>query len=181
MKFLKQIILLSSVIFSLQTSASILIEPHVAYQFAGKNDDAVPPTTFSGSQYGARLGMQTFGLMAGADYTRSNLTIKQTGVADKDSHRDQIGAFVGYKFPILLRVWGTYYFSDKVTAPSNDYVSGSGTELGIGFTGLPFLSVNLMYKTSNYDSYSISGTKGTLSPKEKTSEIALGVSIPFHL
>jgi hypothetical protein len=181
MKMLKQMLLLSLVLVSFQSRASLLIEPHVAYQFAGKNDDTVPPTTFSGTQYGARLGMQTFGLMAGADYTRSSITIKQTGYANKDTNRDQIGGFVGYKFPILLRAWASYYFSDKTTAANGDYVSGSGTEIGLGFTGLPFLSVNLMYRTSKYDTYFIGGTKGTLSPTEKANEIALGVSLPLNL
>ena len=176
-------LLLSLVLISVQSKASLLIEPHVAYQFAGKNDDVVPPTTFSGTQYGARLGMQTFGLMASVDYTHSSFTVKQTGYADDNSSRDQIGAFVGYKFPILLRAWGGYYFSDKTTAQNNNYVSGNGTEIGVGFTGLPFLSVNLMYRTSNYDTYyaAATGSKTTLSSNIKTNEIALGVSLPLNL
>ncbi len=197
MKFLKQMLLLSLVLFSLQSKASLLIEPHVAYGILGTSDYSVlgntVKLTYSGPQYGARLGFQTFGLMGGIDYTRSSLKYKQEFLGatyESDNNRDQIGAFIGYKFPILLRVWGGYYFSDKVTSTTTnsqgnngDYTSGSGTEIGIGFTGLPFLSVNLMYRTSSYDTdYDASnGTKTTISPALKTNEIALGVSLPLNL
>jgi hypothetical protein len=183
MKMLKQMLLLSLVLVSFQSRASLLIEPHVAYQFAGKVENSSPESTFSGTQYGARLGLQTFGLMGGLDYTRSSVTIKTVGSADDKSDRDQIGVFIGYKFPILLRAWGSYYFNDKNTYSNNDYASGSGTEIGIGFTGLPFISVNLTYRTSSYDTaYDAStGIKGTLSPSTKANEIALGVSLPLNL
>ena len=183
MKFLKNIILFSLVIFSLQSKASLLIEPHVAFQFSGKVENSNPATTYSGTQYGARLGMQTFGLMGGLDYTRSSITNKTVGIADYDSDRDQIGVFLGYKFPILLRAWGSYYFSDKNTYTNKDYYSGSGTEIGVGFTGLPFISVNLMYRTSTYDTAydSATGLKAKLATSTKTNEIALGVSIPLNL
>jgi hypothetical protein len=197
MKFLKQMLLLSLILFSLQSKASLLIEPHVAYGMLGTSDYTLLgqtlKITYSGPQYGARLGFQTFGLMGGVDYTRSSLKFKTEilgTTTESDDNRDQVGVFVGYKFPILLRVWGGYYFTDKVTsATSNsqshngDYTSGTGTELGVGFTGLPFLSVNLMYRTSSYDTNynAATGAKTTISPAMKTKEIALGFSLPLNL
>lgn len=189
--------LLFCTLISSQAKASLLIEPHVAYGILGASDyTALGQTmkmTYSGPQYGARLGYQSFGLMLGVDYTRSSLSYETTYVGtttNSDVDRDQIGAFVGYNFPLLFRIWGGYYFSDKAKSKTTnsqsnngDYTSGTGTEIGLGFTGLPFLSINLTYKLSSYDKdYDAStGATTTFSPKLDTSEIAIGVSLPLHL
>ncbi len=179
--------------FTTSAQAGLLIEPHVAYGFLGNADYNQLKITYSGAQYGGKLGYQFFGLMAGLDYTHSTIGYKTDFLGttyNLDYDRDQVGAFIGYKFPILLRAWAGYYFSDKITASSTsiiagngDYSTGSGTELGLGFTGFPFVSVNLLYRTSSYDSSfnASTGVKSSLSPKIDTSEIALGVSLPINL
>lgn len=166
---------------SFSAKASLLIEPHLGYNIYGNADYGTTTTKYNGAQYGARLGFQQLGLMAGLDYTHSAFTYKMTipGFSEfsQDQKRDQIGIFAGYNFPILLRAWVGYYFSDKTKAADSTFLKGSGTELGLGFTGLPFLSINLQYRMSTYDE----DEEGTLSPELDTKEIVLGISAPFTL
>lgn len=166
---------------SFSAKASLLIEPHLGFNIHGNADYGTETTKYNGAQYGARLGFQQLGLMAGLDFTHSAFTYKTTspGVAEvsQDQKRDQIGIFAGYNFPILLRAWVGYYFSDKTTASDNTFSKGSGTELGLGFTGLPFLSINLQYRMSTYDE----SQAGAINPEFDTKEIVLGISAPFTL
>lgn len=172
-------------VFFSSAYGGVLIEPHWGYNLIGKVDGISNTTTYHGNQYGARLGAQKFGFMGGLDYTHSSFTYKTvTPVQSDEKSRDQLGVFVGYKFPILLRFWGEYNFLDKTKQSANGsthssgyYTKGHGTALGVGFTGLPFLSVNLEYKTSSYDNSSA----GALNPKQTTREVVLGVSIPINL
>lgn len=165
---------------SVTASASLLIEPHVGYNLYGNADYSSITTKYNGAQYGARLGGQFLGLMGGFDFTHSAYTAKSTsasGSSSNDVKRDQFGIFAGYNLPILLRAWVGYYFSDKSSGANSTWDKGHGTELGLGFTGLPFLSFNLEYRMSTYDK----SNAGALSPEFKTKEIVLGVSAPFTL
>ncbi|MFA6239122.1 MAG: hypothetical protein WC635_17415 [Bacteriovorax sp.] len=166
---------------SFSAKASLLIEPHIGYNVTGNADYSPDKTKYNGPQYGGRLGVQFVGLMTGLDYTHSTFTHKTTAgnIGEADQKRDQIGVFAGYNFPILLRFWGGYYFSDKITQTSGAtyWAKGSGTEFGLGFTGLPFLSINAQYRTSTYDK----DVNGTLNPKWKTKEVVLGISIPLTI
>ncbi len=160
-------------------NASLLIEPHLGYNIYGNADYQSASIKYNGAQYGARLGGQYLGLMGGFDYTHSSFTYKTTGAADSDKTRNQFGVFVGYNLPVFVRAWFGYYFSDKLTTTSNSsWIKGNGTELGLGFTGIPFLSINLQYRMSTYDETS---TGGALTPNAKPKEFVLGVSAPFTL
>lgn len=168
-------------IASVSAEASLLIEPHIGYNITGKADYSLDKTKYNGPQYGARLGVQFVGLMTGLDYTHSTFTYKTTAgdIGETDQKRDQIGVFAGYNLPILLRAWAGYIFSDKRTQTSGGtyWTKGSGTEFGLGFTGLPFLSINLQYRMSKYDEDSA----GVLNPEWETKEIVLGISAPLTL
>lgn len=175
-------------LITLSTQAGVLIEPHFGYVLSGNADRGTDKTKFNGPEYGARLGAQKYGLMGGLDYTHSSFTYKTTAgsIGNDDKKHDQVGAFIGYKFPILVRIWGTYYFYDKTTQTANGanensgyWTKGHGSELGVGYTGLPFLSVNLQYRQTNHDTQS--GTNSSLNPTWKTSEVVLGISIPLNL
>jgi hypothetical protein len=186
MRFFKnnliRVSVLSMAIFmSASASASLLIEPHVGYNVYGNGDTTTATISYNGAQYGGRLGMQYFGLMGGLDYTKSSFTYKtlSSGVSTNyDEKRDQLGVFVGYNLPILLRAWVGYNFSDKVTDKSDgSWESGNGMEFGIGFTGLPFLSINMEYRTSTYNK----ADTGVISPKNETKEVVLSISAPFTI
>lgn len=172
-------------IFSLTSysaNASLLIEPHLGYNVTGDADYETNETKYNGPQYGARLGVQSLGFMGGLDYTHSSFTYKTTGAADSKQKRDQLGLFVGYNFPVLVRAWVGYYFSDKTKDDDGSSTEGHGTEVGLGFTGLPFLSINLQYRMSTHDTgTSRSGAEAAINPEFETSEIVLGVSLPLNI
>lgn len=180
-------VVIAATAFSGAAQASLLIEPHVGYILGGNADYNNADVSYNGPDYGARLGGQWLGVMAGLDYSHSTFTteIKSSLVNGKlDKKRDMVGVFAGYNFPILLRAWATYYFSTKTTntqtnalGTNGNYTKGNATELGIGFTGLPFLSINLSYRMSTQDE----NQSGALNPELETKEIVLGVSAPFTL
>lgn len=165
--------------------ASFLIEPHLGYNISGSGESgsgaALTKYSYSGVQIGARAGYQVLGFMAGLDFTRSSYTFESKGITstvNNDVDKNEVGIFVGYNLPILLRAWATYYFSNtaKYSGISKE-TSGNTTELGVGFTGLPFLSINLMLRLVSFDPYTAVPT----SPAQDLTEIVLGVSLPLTL
>jgi hypothetical protein len=151
---------------------------------------------YNGLQYGARLGLQyTPGIMFGFDYNRSNFTIKSSytdgSAPDKDSYtRSEYGAFLGASLPFSLRLWYGYYIMELETSKTNsvsgatkgDTADGNTSEIGVGFAGFPFMSFNLLYRMMTYkDGNSETIGAYTLTPKYKSKEIVLGVSIPITL
>ncbi len=177
--------------------AAFLIEPHLGYNITSSGDSTEAGVKteydYSGAQYGLRAGGQYLGFMAGLDYTLSNPEI-ETKVGgftfEDDFNKKELGVFVGYNLPILLRVWAGYYFD--VTAKDDDSrgafstgdeLSGSAIELGVGFTALPFLSLNVMYRNVTFDEFKSGGVTVKLSgdAEVSTHEIVVGVSLPLTL
>lgn len=180
--------------------AGIHIEPYLGYSLAGSGD-----VTFTNSKYdlsyssptiGGRLGYSMLGFMAGLDYSMQSFNLKsEIGSTEyKDGvKKNQLGIFVGYELPILLRVWGTYFISSKLEgddAPAvnqlidrnDEFSDGGGYALGVGFTGLPFVSLNLEYRTLEYDKYEVSGVAASnYTEKLDLSEILFSVSLPLDI
>ncbi len=197
---MKGIKLLLVSIFTLSLShAGILIEPQLGYIVSGGGEFTVSGAnyddSYSGLTYGARLGYQALGLMAGVSYfatsyeTESKCSNCSPTSAKTDYDQTSIGAFAGYNFPIMLRAWVGYHFSvkeeaTKASSYSNkgDYWKGSATEIGIGFTPLPLVSLNLIYKMFDYDKFKngVSGVESSPSGYEPK-EIQLAVSVPFNI
>lgn len=176
---------------AITAQASLLIEPHLGYILPTEETYGGEKNEYNGPQFGARIGYQTLGFMAGLDYTRSSYTLDVTDEGVKtsfDKTRNNLGAFVGYNFPILLRAWIGYDFSVKESQDGNqsgatdgDYMKGNATVLGVGFTGLPFLSINLTYRMLKYDEYKDGAETGAINPNFEPKEIALEVSLPLNL
>jgi hypothetical protein len=195
MSFKKSLLLLVAC-FSLSANAGFLVEPYLGYKM-GSGDRSTNPTTdidYSSPTFGARLGYQFLGLMAGVDYSLASfdLTQEQSGSSDTVNSMKQstFGLFVGYDFPILLRAWGAMYFDsnleddDSRNSNLGDEFGGDGYGLGVGFTGLPFVSINLEYRSLSYDDFtdaSNSANDGTLANPYDVSEIILSVSLPLDL
>lgn len=188
MGFAKKSVLALAIVIALASvsvaNASLLIEPHVGYIFGGKSSYNGADITWDGPDYGARLGGQWLGFQAGFDYSHSTFDTKATvgAVSVTSSHkRDLMGAFVGYKFPVLFRVWATYIFSGKTTttsgSSSGNWTKGTGMEIGAGYTGLPFINLNLSYRSASDDK----NQSGTLNPKFDTKEFLFSISAPFTL
>ncbi len=185
--------------------ASVLIEPYIGYSLAGKTEikDSTGTTKsdYSGMNFGGRLGAQYLGLMGGLAYDHGSYTSEMTspqstidalnlagsGLESKWSV-NSYGVFVGYNFPILLRVWGTYFVSSNWKATEtkggfdkNDETTASAYELGLGYTALPFVSLNLQYRVTNFDETKYAD--GSSSQKNNSStgkNILLSVSLPIN-
>ncbi len=170
------IAILSLVAFSQTAKASLLVEPYLGY-VSGKAKLS-SSVNLTGTGYGARVGFSHMGFAAGVDYSAASL--KDDGSPSIDYKAGDLGLFVAFKFPVLVRAYVTYIPSPELKANAGGadftYKSGNLVKLGVGFTGLPFVNLNLEY---------FSGTYGQINsldidPKLTTSGIALSVSAPFN-
>jgi hypothetical protein len=194
------------IFFTGSVHAGILIEPYLGYVLKGSGEQAGNPVTeysHSGPAMGARLGYQMLGLMGGLDYSmRTEFELEEelpgsyfwndTGSSKRKSKykSKNMGIFVGYDFPILLRAWVSYYFNTSWEVSTADTVydvgdemSGGGYGLGIGYTMLPLVSLNLEFRAFEFDKYKDgpTGTENTYSNKPKMAEIMFSVSVPFNI
>ncbi len=199
MKFSKIIIALTF-LFTFSANAGFLVEPYLGYSFGSQSFDVSNSGVLNGKyefshngyRAGARLGYQFLGFMGGIDYgigsfgrSVDSLPSGVTATSEDESF-SQFGIFAGYELPILFRFWATYYVSAEWEGKdSKDENSGSGFGLGAGFTGLPFVSLNLEYKSFTMDETK-DGTTGfvTKYPTSTLSdtsinEIVLSVSLPL--
>jgi hypothetical protein len=178
---------------SFTANADVLIEPLVGYQLVSKMDVQKGDNYSGGSgpAYGGRLGYQKMGFQVGLDYLNSTLDF-----SDKDFKplkSSEWGAFVGFEFPILFRVYAGYIFSatgtTKVRDQSSgsyyktDFNSGTGFKAGLGFTLLPFLDINLEYRRVTYDDWKFKSSSGSVKMTDDISVNAymLSLSLPFQL
>lgn len=133
---------------SQQSQASLLVEPLIGYNLATKIGDE---NGGSGRAFGGRLGYQNLGLQLGVDYLNSTVEVDDV----KDFNTNDFAAFVGYKFPVLLRVYAGYIFSSSgeftLAGSKRKVEEGSGQKFGVSFTGLPFVNINFEYRTLSYD------------------------------
>lgn len=170
---------------SASASSGVLVEPYLGFRVSGDTEQGTNiEGSYNGALYGARLGYQFLGFMGGLDYSLSNYEIdydRPSGTSAK-TDSSNLGIFVGYDAPLLVRAWATYFLSNKLDFESSttEY-SGSGYALGAGFTGLPFVSLNLEYRSLSYDEFDTSTTSGRLNPENDVSEIILSVSLPLDL
>lgn len=152
------------------SQAGLLVEPLIGLNITGEGgDDDLDNMPIT---YGARLGYQNLGLMLGLDYQKTD-AIKYDSSSEKYD-LSETGVFVGYNFPILVRAWLGYTFKATNEGPGLD-LSGKGTKIGVGFTGLPFVSINLEFKKQEYDE----NGSTDLSPKIKGEMMLLSVSLPL--
>lgn len=145
----KNLLILLFFAFVVQAKAALLIEPYAGAAISGTADFEDDDYDYSGTSMGGRIGFQTFGLFGGLDYRLSNFELD----GDK-TNESQYAVMVGYDFPILFRVWGEYIIGGEADVDTSDNMKlkdPSGTVLGFGFTGLPFVSINFEMANYSYD------------------------------
>lgn len=188
---MKNILVLLAIVFSSVASAGILIEPQLGYvlsnKFAGTMTYSGPASgsmaideKTTGVGYGARLGYSMLGFMTGLNYGHlSGKSTDNTDGSKDDVKGTNLGVFVGYNAPVLFRAWLAYNFSAKSEISTSTF-KGSSTEVGLGFKGMPFLSINFIYRMYDFtkmNSNSMDFTVSNFKPKE----MELAVSAPFNL
>lgn len=189
--------------------AGVHLEPYLGYTFG--SDESTESGTVVENSYktplaGARLGYGMLGFSFGVDYSMSlgAFDLEQdkpaTSAAPDSYTSTNLGIYAGYTFPIMFKVWGTYFLKNKLeldalgggATPSsgdNTEITGNGFALGVGWTGLPFLALNLEYRSITFDE--ITERSGTVSKLPLSSggvvtesevdakEIILSVSVPL--
>ncbi|MFT6070358.1 MAG: hypothetical protein ACJAT2_000842 [Bacteriovoracaceae bacterium] len=199
---MKNLILCFSLLamFSATATAGIHLEPYVGYA-KGSEGNHTPSTgdqhasDYTGIGFGARVGISYIGFLAGLTYDSQGITGSDddTPSIEVDYKGTNMGAFVGYEFPIGFRIWASYYVDSKFEIDSvsgansnqiGDTLLGNGMSIGLGMSVIPMvLAVNLEYKTFTYDEYEdvSAGTTVALngSSEAGASYLLLSVSAPL--
>ncbi len=186
MKKITQLALLLATVlgFTSQANAALLIEPVVGYSYGklnGELDDGVEKQKMDestkGLSYGGRLGYQNFGFQLGLDYLASNMTSD-----GEDFKTSEYGGFVGFEFPVLFRIYAGYVFGGNGTLGGDDgdlkLKKATGPKIGVGFTLLPFLDINLEYRRITYGTYDLDSTTTFDADYSAT---MLSFSLPFTI
>lgn len=161
--------------FSGVAHANIMIEPYLGYEM-GKTTD--PDGKTSGVVIGGRLAYKTpLMLWVGLDGGFETGKYKPDSNSDADLKRTSLYGVVGVDLPILFRVWAGYGFSDefKFESPYNMKGTGTNFKLGLGFTALPFVSLNVEYiKAKN-----TGGDIHDVNPDFQHETVLLSASLPL--
>jgi len=166
------IFLLPLVVMNLH--AALLVDPYIGINLNGSTQFGTTENDYKNSpvSMGARLGFTQLGFSVGLDYQiTSGIEIKNDS---NEYDAKEIAIFGGFDFPILVRAYAGYIVSADFESSASKYDEGSGYKLGVGFTGLPFISLNVEYKVVSYDKLNGVST-GTADNKC----MLVGVSLPL--
>lgn len=170
--------LIITLALSATAANAIIIEPYLGYETgSAKPDSSASSNSVTGASFGARLGMTTLGFMYGVGY--------QTGAIKEDVvfKNTDMSIFFGYEFPILVRAYYEYLFSSTSELQDGGFsgykLTGSGgSKIGVGFTGLPLISINVEMITRKYSKSEVSGTESDYSGDDMTTTM-ISVSLPL--
>ncbi len=188
MKFAQLFILVLAFLVIKPAQAGLLLEPVLGYSMAKFETDSPGSSEdkATGPSVGGRIGYQNLGFQLGLDYLRSNLNVDDNNFKE-DLVTNEFAGFIGFEFPILVRVYAAYIFAATAEADvdlglgagkqSYELSDGNGMKLGVGFTVLPFLDINVEYRKGTYSEIKV----GSLKSDDETdfSAVMVGVSLPF--
>jgi len=178
---IKQLAVLFFFIGLSQANAGVLFEPYIGYGF-GSSEQGSSKSNANGPEYGARIAFETLGFFVGAEYMAATMKTKnKTTNTAYNYNITNIGATAGFQFPILIRAYASYFFTSnaKVDTTIPATYSGNAMKLGVGFTGLPIVSINLEYIATTYTKAEAMGITQTISPKATGSMYAISISAPL--
>lgn len=160
----------------LSANAGLLLEPYFSYKMSGSASFA-PGASITGNELGARVGYDFLGFAVGVDSTLSGKYSYSSGLTAGSTPKN-IGLFASFTFPILVRGYFTYIANAKESISGGEY-SGTGTKIGVQFTGLPFVAIGLETVSLSYKDLSAAGV--TTSVSETGTHTNLALSMPFSL
>lgn len=186
---MKSLIMSLVLLVTTSASAGILVEPYIglekgkAVTEAGINS---ADRDTSAAVLGARLGYTLPILFwLGIDYS---LTTGGKGkganaiFTDYDYTRSDLYLVAGFDFPILVRAWLGYGIMNETKASggtSAKFDGGSHTKIGVGFTGLPFVSINI--EAYNHAPSKTDGNSFAAGSSFKDAGFLLTASLPLDL
>lgn len=165
--------------FSGVSQAGVMVEPYLGYEMGTIKDNT--EGKLDGTQLGVRLAWTAPVMFwAGLDYTMgvsAKFKPDNSALGDSDAKRSNLYAVVGVDLPILLRGWVGYGFKNEIKLDDYDQkLEGSSTKIGVGFTGLPFVSLNLELLMEEFDK----NNGNSVTPKYKNNAYVLSVSLPWE-
>ncbi len=170
--------------FRHSAQASLLLEPYLGYVTGGQIKSAPLDAKYTGTEYGARVGYSIMNFAVGGEYLAKTLTDDSSPSSNTYTGGD-LGIFAAFKFPILVRAFATYVPSPELKSSnslgSSTFKSGNILKLGVGFTALPFININLEYISGTYSKINTNGIEANLQNNLTTTAYALSVSAPFTL
>lgn len=171
------LVLVAAVIgFASVSNADLMVEPYLGYEMAKVSFGGLDSKP-SGTALGLRLAYKIPFFWFGFDGSTASGKVnpEASGATNSDYTRTTLGVVAGVNFPILFRAWVGYGLSNKLTEKnsSSDF-TGTNTKIGVGFTGLPFVSLNLEMITDNFDKLNSNSISGLNS-----SSYLLSVSLPL--
>ncbi|MNL14220.1 hypothetical protein D3C87_1351510 [compost metagenome] len=160
--------------FTSTSHADLMVEPYIGYEMGSGSlgsDDFKVTSTDLGLRLGYHSGLMFWGAL---DYTMGSGTIDPDTGDDQDGKRSTLAAVIGVDLPILLRAWVGYGFTNEMKLDS-DTLKGKATKIGVGFTALPFVSLNLEVISDEWDETSSGG-----DPDAKNTSYLVSVSLPLN-
>lgn len=186
MKIAQLFIMILAFLVITPAKAGLLLEPVLGYSMGKFEIDGADTSEekTNGVSMGGRLGYQNLGFQLGIDYLRSSLNVDDNDFKE-DLVTSEWALFAGFEFPILLRVYAGYIFSATGESETDTgsgredlkFSDGTGMKLGVGFTGLPFVDINVEYRKGTYGEDKIGATKSERDTD--FSAVMIGVSLPF--
>ncbi len=168
MRFLSKYLLIAFLLlgsWSSQADVKFVADPYLGWSFGSYNSKAFSSTggkctTFNGLNPGARLLVKyndmfflgpEFSYMPWGQYKINGVGTTQSGANMK------FGLLVGAELQKLVRFWLGYNFVDRIQFAEGVFepeysalFKGSSMKLGVGYSPMPLLSVNLEYIRSSY-------------------------------
>ena len=183
-------------LFSLKSQAMVIIVPGFDYILSGdtKMTYTASGTTANvadhkvgGYSMSLKLGYSTAGLAFGAVGSRAYIEKEHNTTAAKSYNwKTKVGAFVGYRLPIMLSFGASYLVpivEEGTTGPES-----SNLALNIGYSILPMVQLTFTYNmalsakwyasgTANDLPYTASGV--TYNDDFEMSTMSVGISVPI--
>lgn len=174
--------------------AGVMLEPYAGtlLNSEGTNNKCSSNCSdeISGNVFGLKVAFKQLGFSAGLDYqmTAGTTQNEASGSTEFDLTGSEYGIHFGYDFPIMLRLYATYWLNSEYTSKSGSTEStlkgASGYTLGVGYSILPMVALNLEMKTLNYSELEVDVSGVTTSFDDRDYDVnimALKVSFPISI
>jgi len=153
-------ILILLYLFTLPAQARLVLDGHIGYGISNNFETTgVKDVSYDGAVLGARIGVSLFSfILVGGDLSYSDNKFEYTDTTTDIGYkipapRLDYGIFFGFELPIMLRFWGSYYLKSdlQIKDQFGTELEGKAYGVGVGWTLLPFVSINGEYRMYEYN------------------------------
>lgn len=184
--FTKLVSILLITAITSQAHAGFHFEPYLGKSVSGDWSSSPGEGDVSMTEFGLKMGYQApVGFQIGGDFqmgkgAHDNIL---AGGVDADSGHAAFGIYLGYQSDMGLRGYAHYFFASALAFDdANDTAyAGNGFKLGVGYSLLAWLAINLEYQIMNYDEFKNNFVDLMALPSEHEDKmIFITLSFPFN-